>query len=96
MARSAPAPASSPRVDLTFWARATGAVLARPWLWPTAGRQLWRLARPGWWRRRPFLPLPDPDYLHFRLETQYGAAGVPRAEDVVAYLAWCRRGARGS
>ena len=31
--------------------------------------------RPGWWRRPPFLPLPAPDYLRFRMETAYGGAG---------------------
>ena len=53
-----------------------------------------RLARPRWWRRPPFLPLPDPDYLRFRLETQYGAAGRPEPDDLVAYLEWCRDMAR--
>jgi hypothetical protein len=50
------------------------------------------LARPGWWRRPPFLPRPDPDYLAFRLETMYGGAGPgpPAGTDVVAYLRWCR------
>jgi len=64
-------------------------VAARPGLWPTAVRQAGRLARPHWWSRAPFLPLPDPDYLQFRFETQYGAA-PPAAHDVVAYLEWCR------
>jgi hypothetical protein len=67
------------------------AVLARPGLWLTALRQVRRLARPGWWRRPPFLPLPDREYLAFRLVTQYGDAGHrPIAADVVSYLAWCR------
>ena len=68
------------------------AVAVRPWLWPVALRQAFRLARRGWWRRPPFLPLPDPAYLRFRLETQYGDP-EHRAEpaDVVAYLRWCRR-----
>ena len=68
------------------------AVLVRPRLWSTALRQAGRLARPGWWRRAPFLPLPDPDYLAFRLETQYGGAGTAGADplDLVRYLEWCR------
>jgi len=77
----------------TFWARAALLVGARPRLWATALRQLLRLARPGWWRTAPFLPLPDPDYLAFRLETQYGtgaAAGAPDPRDLVEYLEWCR------
>ena len=52
--------------------RATGALLARPSLWPTAVHQVLRLARPGWWRARPWLPLPEPTYLRFRLQTAYG------------------------
>lgn len=75
----------------TWWVRAGGAILARPGLWPTALALALRLARPGWWRRRPFLPLPDPDYLRFRLQTGYGSEGEPDPEDVVAYLRWCRR-----
>ena len=68
--------------------RAAVAVLRRPRLWPTALRQAFRLARPGWWRRPPFLPLPDPDYVRFRLQTAYGAHGTPAgdardAEDVI-------------
>jgi hypothetical protein len=71
----------------------TRALARRPDLWVTAVAQAGRLARPRWWRHRPFLPLPDPDYVRFRLETQYGrdapADGVA-ADDVVTYLAWCR------
>ena len=54
------------------WLRVAVAVGARPGLWPTAVRQTGRLARRGWWRRPPFLPLPGADYLRFRMETQYG------------------------
>lgn len=67
----------------------------RPDLWPTAARQVFRLAPPGWWRRWPPLPVPDPGYLRFRMETAYGDAGHdPEPDDVVAYLAWCRQGHR--
>jgi hypothetical protein len=70
----------------------TLAALARqPWLWPTAVRQAHALAPPGWWRRRPFLPVPDPAYVAFRLQTMYGDPGhQPASEDVLAYLRWCR------
>ena len=67
------------------------AVLRRPALWSTAARQMRRMAPPGWWRRRPFLPVPSGEYLRFRMLTQYGDTGhewVP--EDVVGYLSWCR------
>jgi hypothetical protein len=72
-----------------FAGRSAVLVLARPRLWPTAVRQAGRLARPRWWRRAPFLPVPDPEYLHFRLETQYGDA-EPDPRDLVTYLEWCR------
>ena len=73
-----------------WWLRAGVGVLVRPGLWPVAVTQALRLARPGWWRRRPFLPLPDPDYVRFRLQTAYGPDGEPSADDVVSYLRWCR------
>ena len=82
--RKGPAPGA------VWWLRAGVAVLARPGLWPTALRQAVRLARPQWWRRPPFLPVPDPDYVRFRLQTAYGPHGTPAAGDLVAYLNWCR------
>lgn len=66
------------------------AVLRHPTLWPTAVSQALRLAPRGWWRRAPFLPLPDPEYLAFRLETQYGSDAAPETHDVVSFLRWCR------
>ena len=68
-------PVERRRVGARFWVRARGALAREPELWPTAVGQAGRLARPGWWRRAPFLPLPDPAYVRFRLDTQYGAAG---------------------
>ena len=73
-----------------WWRPAFLAVLVRPTLWLTAVRQVLRLASPGWWHRAPFLPLPDPAYLQFRLETQYGSDHEPEPADVVTYLRWCR------
>ncbi len=72
------------------------AVARRPWLWPTAARQLVRLAPNRWWRHWPPLPVPTASYLRFRLQTQYGddVRGVPE-HDVVQYLEWCRRERRG-
>jgi hypothetical protein len=66
-------------------------LLARPALWSTAVRQVVVLASPGWWRRAPFLPMPDGDYLRFRLVTQYGDPDhQPEPRDLVTYLHWCR------
>jgi hypothetical protein len=83
------------------------AVLARPGLWWVACQTLRRLAPSHWWKRWPFLPLPDPSYWDFRLATAYGgetSGGVPgkvtasaattrgpSSDDVVAFLNWCRR-----
>ncbi len=67
------------------------AVLGHPSLWVTAVRQLVRLTPRGWWRRRPFLPVPDTSYLRFRLVTAYGGTGGdPKPEDLLTYLHWCR------
>jgi hypothetical protein len=72
--------------------RSAAAVLGEPRLWPTAARQAARLTVPGWWRRAPFLPLPDRDYLGFRLQTMYGdAAHTPEADDLLTWLRWCRQ-----
>jgi hypothetical protein len=61
-------------------------------LWPTAVVQVLRLAPTGWWRRPPFLPLPDRGYMRFRLQTMYGGTGESmEPRDVVSYLEWCRR-----
>jgi hypothetical protein len=78
--------------DGVSWLRIVGAVVGRPGLWVTAVRQVRRLARPRWWRRPPFLPLPDAAYVRFRLITQYGGTGdrAPVPADVLNYLSWCR------
>ncbi len=76
---------------LALLLRAAAVLIGRPRLWPTALRQLAVLTPPGWWRRPPFFPLPDPDYLKFRLQTAYGGAGTAAITpgDLVAYLEWC-------
>lgn len=74
------------------WARVVLAVVVRPGLWPAAARQAFRLAAPGWWRRWPPAPTPDPEWLAFRLRTAYGDPGhIPEPHDVVMWLEWCRR-----
>ena len=82
-----------------------GAVAMHPLLsWAAAGA-VFRLARRGWWRRAPFLPLPGEDYWQFRLVTAYGGDGDGRegdgqtekltSADVAAYLRWCRKSRPG-
>ena len=69
---------------------AARAVAVRPTLWPAALGAVLRLARPGWWRRWPPIPIPPDDYWRFRLETASGGEAPPTPDDVVAYLRWCR------
>lgn len=72
---------------------ATVAALARrPDLWATAVGAALSLAPHHWWRRAPFLPLPDPDWLRFRLITAHGGTGDGpiEAEELLTWLAWRR------
>jgi len=79
-------------VTRLVWLLRVGAALAlRPALWRVSLRQIGRLAPPGWWRRPPFLPVPDEDYLRFRLQTAYGdPTQLPPVDDVLTYLHWCK------
>jgi hypothetical protein len=77
--------------DLRWVGAATAAVARHPSLWWTALHQIVVLAAPGWWRRWPPLPLPDPEYMRFRLVTMYGDVGHhPDPGDVIHYLEWCK------
>ena len=52
---------------------------------------LWAFRRLEWWRRPPFLPLPDQDYLRWRMYTAYADEhAVPPADDVVRFARWRR------
>jgi len=68
------------------------AVVRRPGLWGAALRTLAAMAPTGWWRSVPFLPIPDPEYLRWRVTTAYGRPDITIAtDDLVAYLLWCKR-----
>ncbi len=68
-------------------------MVRRPDLWPTAVRQLARMAPRGWWRRRPFLPVADRAYMEFRAVTHYADKNhAAEPADVIAWLEWCRAG----
>lgn len=55
-------------------------------------RVAWRFRRRHWLRRSPFLPIPDRDYLRWRMLTAYGDPNiVPPAEDVARYARWAVR-----
>jgi hypothetical protein len=71
------------------WRRAATALVSRPRLWPAALRQARALVPAAWWRRRPFLPVPDRDWLRFRMTTAYGDPSAPvDVDDLLVWLAW--------
>ncbi|MEO5568663.1 MAG: hypothetical protein ABIR92_09230 [Gemmatimonadaceae bacterium] len=52
----------------------------------------WRFRRRGWLTRFPFLPLPDREYVRWRMLTAYGDEDVvPPVADVVRYARWAVR-----
>jgi hypothetical protein len=54
-------------------------------------RMLWAFRRRAWWRKPPFLPLPDREYLRWRMYTAYGnAAAIPPVPDVIGFARWRR------
>jgi hypothetical protein len=49
----------------------------------------WRFRARGWYRRAPFLPLPPPNYLAWRLHTAYGEEDrTPEAGELERFLRW--------
>jgi hypothetical protein len=63
--------------------------VTRPRLAAALVRVAWRFRARGWYRRFPFLPVPDQTYVRWRMYTAYGAADtVPPASDVERYALW--------
>ncbi|HET8622003.1 MAG TPA: hypothetical protein VFM14_00420 [Gemmatimonadales bacterium] len=72
-------------------ARLAGRAVLDPRLALDLARAVWAFRRRGWWRRPPFLPLPDRDYLRWRMDTAYADENaVPPADDVVRFARWRR------
>ena len=66
--------------------------LRRPALLIEGVRAAVSTASRGWWRRPPFVPIPDPTYFAWRRETAYGDPSVATDPmDLVHYLEWRRR-----
>ena len=76
-----------------FWPRGLGRHLSRhPQDVGAIVSSAWSMRRNEWWRRSPYLPVPDDAYWAFRMTTAYGAPdAVPTAEDVVAAARWAQR-----
>lgn len=65
------------------------AVLVRPSLWATAIGALFALSPRGWWKRPPFLPIPDAELVSWRVTTAYGQPNMTLArDDLLSYLRW--------
>ena len=68
------------------------AVARRPALWGEGLRTLVALAPRGWWKRSPFLPVPDESYARWRIATSSGDPDADiQVEELISYLQW-RRG----
>jgi hypothetical protein len=75
------------------WARLCATLALRAALRPRLAADLvrvaWRFRRRAWYRQLPFLPLPSPTYLRWRMYTAYGDEhAVPPRADVERYAQW--------
>jgi hypothetical protein len=80
-------------VRRSSWLQLSLALAARGLTSPRTAAALlgvaWRFRRRGWATRFPFLPLPDREYVRWRMLTAYGDENVvPPAADVVRYARW--------
>jgi len=51
----------------------------------------WAFRRRRWWATPPFLPLPPPEYIRWRMYTAYGDEhAVPPLRDVLRFARWRR------
>jgi hypothetical protein len=63
--------------------------LRRPALAVDLLRVAWRFRSRGWYRRFPFLPVPERDYVRWRMHTAYGDHdAVPTAAEIERYARW--------
>jgi hypothetical protein len=71
--------------------RLAGRALLSPRLALDLTRTAWAFRRRNWWRQSPFVPVPDPTYLRWRMYTAYGdERAVPPADDVIRFARWRR------
>lgn len=77
------------------WVALTFRLALRALLTPTLALDLlrvaWRFRAREWYARPPFLPLPDRDYVAWRMYTAYGDRhAVPPIDDLIRYARWAR------
>jgi hypothetical protein len=66
-----------------------GRSIRHPTLAVDLARVGWRFRNRRWYLRFPFLPVPDRDYVRWRMDTAYGDPDViPPAADVERYVRW--------
>jgi hypothetical protein len=71
--------------------RLAGRALLNPRLALDLLRAAWAFRRRDWWRRPPFLPLPDRTYMRWRMYTAYADENaVPPTHDVIRFARWRR------
>lgn len=76
---------------LGLTARLSARALINPRLALDLTRTVWAFRARNWWRKPPFLPLPDPTYLKWRMYTAYADEhAVPPVEDVIRFARWRR------
>lgn len=66
-----------------------GLALRRPALIPHLLGAAWAFRARRWYRRPPFLPLPPPAYVRWRMETAYGdPEAVPSDDELARFVRW--------
>jgi hypothetical protein len=78
------------------WGRLSLALAGRSLVNPALAVDLvsvaWRFRARDWYRHSPFLPLPDPTYLRWRMYTAFGDFdAIPSPDEVIRYAKWARQ-----
>lgn len=77
-----------PRIVLLLTLRC----IREPTLATALVRVAWRFRRRRWFRKPPFLPVPDRTYLRWRMLTAYGDPdAVPSPDEIARYARWAVR-----
>jgi hypothetical protein len=85
-----------PRLNRSSWPRLVAALAVRAVFNPNLARDLitaaWAFRRRDWLTTPPFLPLPAPEYMRWRMYTAYGdERAVPPLDDVIRFARWRRQ-----
>ena len=76
-------------MDTELYRNMARLAVRRPRTIPDLMRAAWAFRAREWHRRPPFLPLPPPAYMRWRMETAYGAAdAAPTDDELERFLAW--------